>query len=432
MTQLELARTGEITPEMVRVAKKEGVTPEFIRQGILDGTIVILKNIVRENVDPVAVGKGLRTKVNASIGTSGDCKDKNLELEKLRVAGEAGADTIMDLSTGGDIDGMRKLAIANTTLPLGSVPIYQTTIESIEKYGSVVEMTADDMFACIERHAADGVDFMAIHTALNLEVIKRLKSQGRVMDIVSRGGAFLTGWMLHNNQENPLYAQFDRLIEIVKKYDVVLSIGDAIRPGCIADSLDRAQVQGLIVAGEMADRARAAGVQVMIEGPGHVPLDQIQSTILLQKQLCSQVPYFVLGTLVTDVAPGYDHITSAIGGTVAAAAGADFICYVTPAEHLRLPTAEDVREGVIAARIATHAADIIKGVKGAREWDLNMSRARKALDWEGQMALALDPAKARQIRAERSPNTSDVCTMCGDYCAMKVVSQYLGADIGEC
>lgn len=432
MTQLESARSGIITPEMVEVAGKEGLDPEMIKGGIAQGTIVIPCNRQRTRVEPTGIGRGLRTKVNASVGTSPEYPELAGEMEKLAVAVAAGADTIMDLSTGGDIDGMRAGVLSRTVLPVGSVPIYQAAIESIEKYGSVVAMTAEDMFAAIEKHAADGIDFMAVHCAINHEVLERLKKQGRVTDIVSRGGAFLTGWMLHNQKENPLYEQFDRLLEIALRYDVTLSIGDAIRPGCIADSLDRAQVQGLVLVGELVQRALAAGVQVMVEGPGHVPADQIQTTILLQKQLCHQVPYFVLGNLVTDIAPGYDHITSAIGGTMAAMAGADFICYVTPAEHLRLPTAADVHEGVIAARIAAHAGDLVKKVRGAWEWDLAMSRARRALDWERQISLAIDPARAARYRAERNRACSEACSMCGDYCAMKVVGQYLGAAAGSC
>lgn len=432
MTQMTRALLGEVTSEMKKVAEKERLDVELIRERIAKGLLVIPKNKLRSNVEPMGIGLGLRTKVNASIGTSPNYPLVEGELGKLRVATQAGADTIMDLSTGGDIDGMRKMTIQNTHLPVGTVPIYQAAIESIEKNGSVVGMTGEQMFDVIERQAKDGVDFMAIHCAINQSVIERLKNQGRITDIVSRGGGFLTGWMLHNEKENPLYAEFDRVLEIAKKYDVTLSIGDAIRPGSIADSLDRAQVQGLIFVGELVARARKAGVQVMVEGPGHVPIDQIQSTIQLQKQLCQGAPFFVLGTLVTDVAPGYDHITSAIGGTLAAWAGADFICYVTPAEHLRLPNADDVREGVIAARIATHAADIAKGIIGAKEWDLEMSKARKALDWEQQIALAIDPDKAAKVRAERNDSSTEACSMCGNFCAMKVVSEYLGKEHHSC
>lgn len=365
MTQAIKARQGIITPEVERLAKVEGLPAEELSRKVAEGRVVILKNKQRKNSVPIAIGEGLRTKVNANIGTSPDCVDFEDEFHKIQVAIAAGADSIMELSIGGDVDAFHRRILDTFNLPIGSVPTYQTGMESISKHGSVVEMTAEDMFEMIERQAEHGIDFMAIHSALNMSIVERLKKQGRIMDIVSRGGAFLTGWMLHHEQENPLYAQFDRVLEICKKYDVTLSIGDAIRPGCIEDSLDRAQVQGVIVAGELVQRALEAGVQVMVEGPGHVPLDQIPATILLQKQLCHHVPYYILGNLVTDIAPGYDHITGAIGATAAAVAGADFICYLTPAEHLRLPTAEDVHAGVIATRIATHAADIVNKVKGA-------------------------------------------------------------------
>ncbi|MDR3585018.1 MAG: B12 lower ligand biosynthesis ThiC-like protein BzaB [Desulfosporosinus sp.] len=432
MTQLIKARQGIITPEVERLAKVEGFRAEELCEKVAQGRVVIMKNKLRDSSVAVAVGEGLRTKVNANIGTSPDCVDFEDELHKIRVAEAAGADAIMELSTGGDIDAFRRKVLASTRMPVGSVPTYQAGMESIFKNGSVVGMKVDDMFEMIERQAADGIDFMAIHSALNRSILERLKNQGRITDIVSRGGAFLTGWMFHNDQENPLYTQFDRVLEICKKYDVTLSIGDAIRPGCIEDSLDRAQVQGVIVAGELVKRALEAGVQVMVEGPGHVPLDQIPATILLQKQLCHHVPYYILGNLVTDIAPGYDHITAAIGATTAAIAGANFICYVTPAEHLRLPTAEDVHAGVIATRIATHAADIVNGVKGAREWDLAMARARKALDWDKQIELAIDPPTARRIRGERNAEGDEACSMCGGFCAMKVVGEYLGTTEGSC
>ena len=432
MTQLIKARQGIITPEVERLAKVEGFRADELCEKVAQGRVVIMKNKLRDSSVAVAVGEGLRTKVNANIGTSPDCVDFADELHKIRVAEAAGADAIMELSTGGDIDAFRRKVLASTSMPVGSVPTYQAGMESIFKNGSVVGMKVDDMFEMIERQAADGIDFMAIHSALNRSILERLKNQGRITDIVSRGGAFLTGWMFHNDQENPLYTQFDRVLEICKKYDVTLSIGDAIRPGCIEDSLDRAQVQGVIIAGELVKRALEAGVQVMVEGPGHVPLDQIPATILLQKQLCHHVPYYILGNLVTDIAPGYDHITAAIGATTAAISGANFICYVTPAEHLRLPTAEDVHAGVIATRIATHAADIVNGVKGAREWDLAMAKARKALDWDKQIELAIDPATARRIRGERNEEGDEACSMCGGFCAMKVVGEYLGTTEGSC
>lgn len=432
MTQLIKARNGEITERMRMVAEQEKVSPEFVRDMIAAGKMVIPGNKMRKNVKACGVGVGLRTKVNASVGNSPDAGGMEDELEKLRVAEKAGADTIMDLSSGANIDQYRRQTLASTDLPVGTVPIYQVGIEAIERHGSVVNMTEDHMFELIERHAADGVDFMALHCGLNFDVIERLKHQGRVTDIVSRGGSFLTGWMLHNQKENPYYTQFDRILEIAKKYDVVLSVGDAIRPGAIADSLDRAQVQGLILVGELVQRALEAGVQVMVEGPGHVPADQIPATVKLQKQLCHEVPYFMLGNLVTDIAPGYDHITAAIGANIAATSGADFICYVTPAEHLRLPNAQDVHEGVIATRLACHAADIVKKVPGAWEWDLEMSKARKALDWNRQIELAIDPERASQVRSERNKADSEACSMCGGYCAMKILSEHLGTKMTGC
>lgn len=432
MTQLQEARAGRITPQMERVAAREGLDPETIRRGVAEGTIVIPANPAHITLDPCGVGKGLKTKVNANIGTSSDYPEIEKELEKLRVALEAGADAVMDLSTGGDIDAARRAIIAASPAPVGTVPIYQSLVRAVEERGALVRLTVDDMFEGVERHAADGVDFMTVHCGVTLETVARLKEEGRVTDIVSRGGSFLAGWMLANNRENPFYEGYDRLLDIALRHDVTLSLGDGFRPGCLADASDRAQLQELIILGELADRARAAGVQVMIEGPGHVPLDQVEANVAFQKRICHGAPFYVLGPIVTDVAPGYDHITSAIGGAIAAAAGADFICYVTPAEHLGLPTIDDVREGVIAARIAGHAADLVKGVRGAREWDLEMARRRKALDWEGQIGLAIDPVKARRYRADRNPAGQEACTMCGKFCAMKVISEYLGIPRGRC
>ncbi|SHF19454.1 phosphomethylpyrimidine synthase ThiC [Desulforamulus putei] len=432
MTQMLAARAGDITPAMRRVAEKENVTPEFVRQGVAEGTIVIPANVNHKNLDPTGFGKGLRTKVNANIGTSTSFPDIAKELEKLQVVLESGADAVMDLSTGGEIDRGRRRIIEESALPVGTVPIYQAFLENREKRGSMIAMSAEDLFEVIERHCADGVDFITVHCGITLEVLKRIKNQSRITDIVSRGGSFLTGWMLHHGKENPLYEQYDRLLEICLKYDVTLSLGDGLRPGCLADATDRAQIQELIILGELVDRARARGVQAMVEGPGHVPLDQIAANIQVQKTLCKGAPFYVLGPLVTDIAPGYDHITAAIGGAVAAAAGADFLCYVTPAEHLGLPTLEDVREGIMASRIAAHAADIVKGVPGALEWDKQMSTARKALDWDKQIALAIDPRKAAKFRQERNPEGHEACTMCGDFCAMKIVGQYLGKEPETC
>ncbi|CEP66257.1 Thiamine biosynthesis protein ThiC [Moorella glycerini] len=425
MTQVLAARAGKITPEMEMVASQENLDVKIVQAGVATGKIVIPRNVKRKHFNPCGIGQGLRVKVNALIGTSSDRDEKEMELKKLATAEAAGCDAVMDLSTGGDIDGMRRLTLEKANIPVGSVPIYQAAIEAIAKRGSIVAMTADDMFAAVEKQAADGVDFMAIHSALNFEVIKRLQTTGRVTDIVSRGGAFLTGWMLYNQKENPLYEQFDRLLAILKAYDVTLSLGDAIRPGSIADSLDGAQLQGMIIAGELVARAQAAGVQVMVEGPGHVPMHHVEATILLQKRLCHDAPYFILGTLATDVAPGYDHITSAIGGAIAGAAGADFICYVTPAEHLGLPTEEDVKEGVIAARIAAHAADLARGDKRAWERNWQMARARVAVDLDRQLSLAIDGERLKQV-AQGYGHEHQHCAVCGSECAAAIAAKYFG------
>lgn len=432
MTQIIAARSGKITPEMRRVAEKEKVTTELIRERVAAGTVVIPANKQHLNLDPCGIGQGLRTKVNANLGTSPTFPELANELEKLRIAREAGADTIMDLSTGGDLDATRREILARCPVPVGTVPVYQAAVEAKEKRGSIVAMTTEDIFSVIERQAADGVDFITVHCGVTLGVIERLKKQGRITDIVSRGGSFLTGWMLYHQRENPLFEYYDRLLEICRRYDVTLSLGDGLRPGCLADASDRAQIQELIVLGELVDRAREAGVQAMVEGPGHVPLDQIEANVKMQKALCREAPFYVLGPLVTDIAPGYDHITAAIGGALAAMAGADFLCYVTPSEHLSLPTLEDVREGIIACRLAGHAADLVKGVPGAWEWDREMAQARKALDWSRQIALAIDPQKAQRYRQERNPSGLEVCTMCGEYCAMKLVGQYLGKAPEQC
>jgi phosphomethylpyrimidine synthase len=421
-TQLEHARQGTITSKMKEAALAEGVTPEFIRDGIAAGTIIICHNIKHANGKALAVGKGLRTKVNANIGTSADDLDISKELEKARMAVKCGADAIMDLSTGGPVDEIRRAIIAETDACIGSVPLYQAALDAVRtKKKAIVDMTVDDIFEGIIKHAEDGVDFITVHCGVTRSTVERMRNEGRVMDVVSRGGAFTIEWMAHNNMENPLFEHFDRLLEITRAYDMTLSLGDGFRPGCLADATDRAQIHELIILGELTQRAWNAGVQVMIEGPGHMPLNQIEANIILQKRLCHGAPFYVLGPLVTDIAPGYDHITSAIGGTIAAAAGADFLCYVTPSEHLRLPTVEDVREGVMASRIAAHAADIVKGVKGAIDKDIKMARCRKKLDWEGQFALALDPEKARRLRAESGVADHGACTMCGEFCAYKVM-----------
>ena len=432
MTQLEMAGKGIISAEMKAVAQAEGVTPEFVREGVANGTIVITANSRHTNLEPCGIGKGLSTKVNANIGTSSDYGDVNTELEKLRIAVEAGADAIMDLSTGGDIPAIRKAIIAASPRCIGTVPIYQAGIQAIARHGAIVKMAADELFDVIEEQARDGVDFVTVHCGVTRSAIARLKQQGRVTDVVSRGGSFLIAWMLHNEQENPLYEQYDRLLEIAREYDVTLSLGDGMRPGSLADATDRAQIEELLVIGELVERARKAGVQAMVEGPGHVPMNQIEANVRLEKSVCNGAPFYVLGPLVTDIGAGHDHITAAIGGAIAAAAGADFLCYVTPAEHLSLPDPEDVREGVIASRIAAHAADIAKGVKGVEQRDRQMAMARKALDWEGQASLALDPERSRAVHGRQHATAGSACSMCGKYCAMELVGEYLGVTAPKC
>lgn len=421
MTQLESARKGVITDEMKAAALSEGVTPECMRSGVANGSIVITKNNVHDSIEGLAVGAGLRTKVNANIGSSQDHLDVDEELAKLRAALEAGADAVMDLSTGGDLKAIRAMMLNESTVPIGTVPIYQAALHAKRKRKSFVELDPDEIFDVIEEQAAEGVDFVTVHCGVTTRSIERASKQGRIMGIVSRGGALTAEWMRYHKRENPLFDEYPRLLKIAKKYDMVLSLGDGLRPGCLADATDRAQIEELVTLGELQKAAFDEGVQVMIEGPGHMPLDQIEANVLLQKRLCNNAPFYVLGPLVTDIAPGYDHITSAIGGAIAASAGADFLCYVTPSEHLRLPTVEDVREGVIAARIAAHAGDIAKKRKGAIERDIRLSKARKALDWEAQISLSIDPEKARRLR-ESAPPTEDtsVCTMCGTLCAIKI------------
>jgi len=431
MNQIELAQKGTISSQVEYVAEKEGLETDFILQGLTEGTIIIPANANHKNLQPCGIGKGLRTKVNANIGTSSDYCDLNTELGKLQATIDSGADTVMDLSTGGDISAITKTIVNASTLPVGTVPIYQVGIEAIEKHGAIVSMTADDIFSAIEEQAKSGVDFMTVHCGVTQATITRLKNQGRVADVVSRGGAFLIGWMLHNEQENPLYEYYDRLLDLAYQYDFAISLGDGLRPGCLADATDRAQVQELIILGELVERSRKAHVQAMVEGPGHIPLDQIVANIQMEKSLCNGAPFYVLGPLVTDIGAGYDHITAAIGGAIAAAAGADFLCYVTPSEHLSLPGVEDVKEGVIASRIAAHAGDIVKGVKGAREWDDEMSRARKALDWKTQAKLSLAPEHVQNVH-NNLPAEGATCSMCGKYCAMAIVEKYLGVSVSKC
>ncbi|HJJ27939.1 MAG TPA: phosphomethylpyrimidine synthase ThiC [Methanocorpusculum sp.] len=421
MTIVEDAKKGLITEEMKIVAKDEGVTEDFIRRGIAEGHIVINMSPYRK-VKLCGIGSGLRTKVNASIGTSSDIVDVEQELEKARQAELAGADSLMELSTGGDFLDIRRRVCEQSKLSVGSVPLYQAFIEAARKKGGVVFMDEDDLFNITEKQAKLGTNFMAIHTGINYETVKRLKNQGRHGGLVSRGGAFMTAWMLHNEQENPLYRRFDYLLEILKEHEVTLSFGNGMRAGACHDATDRAAIQELLINAELADKAHDFGVQCIMEGPGHIPLDEIKANVILEKRVTNNKPFYMLGPLVTDIAPGYDDRVAAIGASVSSAAGADFICYVTPAEHLALPTPEEVYEGVMSSRIAAHVGDMVKLPK-TREADLEMGHARRDLDWERQYAVAMNPEHARCIRNSRMPADTDACTMCGDFCALKIVQK---------
>jgi len=424
MTQIEAARVGKITEEMQAVAVDEAVTPEFVRDGVASGHIAICANPARRSRRPLGIGAGLATKVNANIGTSRDALDPELEVSKARVAVEAGAHTVMDLSTGGALADIRRQILEAVDVPLGTVPVYEACALAVTREKSFAELTADELFEVIAGHAEEGVDFVTVHCGVNRDALNRLTEEGRELDVVSRGGALTIEWMQYNDADNPLFVQFDRLLEIARAHDLTLSLGDGFRPGCLADATDRSQITELVTLGELAGRALRAGVQVIVEGPGHVPLHQVQDNIRMQKALCHGAPFYVLGPLVTDVATGWDHIAGAIGGALAGWAGADFLCYVTPSEHLRLPDVKDVREGVIASLIAAHASDIAKGLPRAIERDLKMARARKALDWDAQIACALDPVKSRRLR-DSSPPTEDgeVCTMCGKFCAIRAMER---------
>jgi phosphomethylpyrimidine synthase len=409
------------------VAENENVDLISLQEKIALGRVVIPANINHRNLVPCGIGEGLLIKVNANIGTSSDHAVIEEELEKMNTAIKAGADAVMDLSTGGDINECRKKILNASTVPVGTVPIYQAVVEAINNSGGVIHLAVDKIFEVIESQAAEGVDFITVHCGLTRAALEVLRREGRVTDIVSRGGAFLTTWMLHHDRENPLYENYGRLLEIAKRYDVTLSLGDGLRPGCIADATDRAQIHELMTLGQLTERAWEEDVQVMIEGPGHVPLNEIRANIMLEKRLCKNAPFYVLGPLVTDIAAGYDHVACAIGGAVAGEAGADFLCYVTPSEHLSLPGVDDVREGVIVTKIAAHAADIARGNKSAIEMDNRMARARKELDWETMMQCALDPVTARKKRGDNPPGEKDVCTMCGKFCAVKQVREYFNS-----
>ena len=421
-TQMAAAKAGIITEEMLCVAKKEGLEPEKLRALIAEGKVVIPANKNHKSLSPEGVGQGLRTKINVNLGISRDCCDLEQELAKVKKALEMKAEAIMDLSSYGKTEEFRTELIAMSGAMIGTVPIYDA-VGFLEK--DLKEITAEEFLRVVEKHAQNGVDFITLHAGINREVAARFKKNPRLTNIVSRGGSLLYAWMELTGEENPFYEHYDRVLDICAEYDVTVSLGDACRPGSVNDATDASQIEELLVLGELTKRAWAKDVQVMIEGPGHMALNEIQANMLLEKKLCHGAPFYVLGPLVTDIAPGYDHITSAIGGAIAAASGADFLCYVTPAEHLRLPSVDDMKEGIIAAKIAAHAADIAKGIPQALEWDYKMSKARADLDWEQMFALAIDPEKARAYRASSQPEHKDSCTMCGKMCSMRNMNKVL-------
>ena len=426
-TQMDAARQGIVTPQMETVAEKEQMAPETLRELIANGKVIIPANKNHKSLDPEGVGQGLRTKINVNLGISKDCCDVEMEMDKVRWALELKTEAIMDLSCYGKTREFRQKLVEMSPAMIGTVPIYDA-VGFYEK--NLKDLTVDEIFAVVERHCEDGVDFLTIHAGLNRSAAEKIKRQERITNIVSRGGSLMFTWMQLNDRENPFYEYYDRLLEICQAYDVSLSLGDGCRPGCLHDSTDACQVEELITLGELTKQAWEKNVQVMIEGPGHMALNEIGANMLLEKRLCHGAPFYVLGPVVTDVAPGYDHITSAIGGAIAASSGADFLCYVTPAEHLRLPDLDDMKEGIIATRIAAHAADIAKGIPGARRWDDAMARARAALDWEKMMNLAMDSEKPRRYRESSLPEHEDSCTMCGKMCAVRNMNRVLeGKDI---
>ncbi|AFS77627.1 thiamine biosynthesis protein ThiC [Gottschalkia acidurici 9a] len=426
-TQMDAAKKGILTKEMKIVAEKEQMDLETLRELIAEGKVVIPANKNHKSLDPEGIGQGLKTKVNVNLGISKDCQNIDLEMKKVKKSIELKAEAIMDLSSFGKTEEFRQRLIDYSKAMIGTVPIY----DAVGFYDKELQDISEKEFLnVVEKHAKDGVDFMTIHAGINKATAERFKKNKRITHIVSRGGSLLFAWMELNKKENPFYEYFDKVLDICEKYDVTLSLGDACRPGSIADSTDASQVEELIVLGELTKRAWEKNVQVMIEGPGHMAINEIAGNMMLEKRLCHGAPFYVLGPLVTDITPGYDHITSAIGGAIAASNGADFLCYVTPAEHLRLPNLDDMKEGIIASKIAAHAADIANGIKGARDWDNEMSKARADLDWEKMFELSIDPEKARRYRAESTPEHEDSCTMCGKMCSMRNMKKILnGEDI---
>ena len=424
-TQMDAAKKGIITSEMEIVAAKEDISVEKLRGLVAEGKTVIPANRNHKTLSPEGVGQGLKTKINVNLGISKDCPECEKEFEKVKVALDMKAEAIMDLSNYGKTEGMRRKIVDMSTAMIGTVPIY----DAVGFYDKELkDITAEEFLKVVEKHGQDGVDFITIHAGLNREAVETVKRNKRLTHIVSRGGSLLFAWMELNNKENPFFEYYDELLDICAKYDMTISLGDALRPGSINDSTDANQIKELIALGELTKRAWKKNVQVIIEGPGHMALNEIEANMLLQKKLCHGAPFYVLGPLVTDVAPGYDHITSAIGGAIAATYGADFLCYVTPAEHLRLPNLEDMKEGIVATKIAAHAADIAKGIKGAREWDNKMSKARADIDWDTMFALALEPEKARRYRAESKPHDEESCTMCGKMCSMRTMKKILNGE----
>ncbi len=425
-TQMDAARKGILTKELLAVAKKEQMEPEKLVKLVAAGQVVIPANKCHTCLDPNGIGSALRTKINVNLGTSRDLNDLDMELQKVNDAVAMGAESIMDLSSFGDTQKFRRKLTAECPAIIGTVPIYDAVVYY---HKPLREITSEEWLQIAEMHAKDGVDFLTIHVGINKNTAERFKKMKRLTNIVSRGGSIIFAWMEMTGQENPFYEHFDRLLDICQEYDVTLSLGDACRPGCLEDATDVSQLEELLTLGELTRRAWEKNVQVMIEGPGHMPLDQIAANMKIQQSVCKGAPFYVLGPLVTDVAPGYDHITAAIGGAIAASAGASFLCYVTPAEHLRLQNRDDVKEGIIASRIAAHAADIAKGIPGAKEWDRKMAQARARLDWEEQFSLAIDPEKARRYRAESKPEKEDTCSMCGNFCAVKNMNRILSGEI---
>lgn len=425
-TQMHAARQGIITPEMEIAAKKEGIPAEELRHYIAEGKAVIPANKLHQCLNPNAIGSMLKTKINVNLGTSRDWKDIDMELHKVRQAVDMGAESIMDLSSYGDTRAFRQKLTQECPAIIGTVPIYDAVVYY---HKPLKDITSEEWLDIVEMHAKDGVDFMTIHVGINKNTARRFKENRRLTNIVSRGGSIIFAWQEMTGQENPFYKHYDRILDICRKYDVTLSLGDACRPGCLADAGDISQIEELVTLGELTRRAWEKDVQVIIEGPGHMPLNQIEANMKIQQTVCQGAPFYVLGPLVTDIAPGYDHITAAIGGAIAASCGASFLCYVTPAEHLRLPDEKDVKEGIIASKIAAHAADIAKGVKGASDWDSAMSTARKNLDWEEMFRLCIDPEKARQYREEAKPEKEDTCSMCGNFCAVKNMNRILDGEI---